>query len=179
MTTYPSKHDGPSQIRSYLMNVLITKHGLSPAHVHSVAECWKFGREKGLRQASKSQFCNLFGDIGPHLHDSVSEDLVAAWRSTLPGSLNLALIYGIPALAIFLLCRLYWHTRSASLKSGSLHVEILLWVSGPILLYCNAREISHRSELGREDLVPVWAIFSVLGVFAMAMRLLATLANGS
>lgn len=175
MSAYPSKHDGPSQIRVYLMNVLITKHGLSSADARSVADGWKYGREKGLRQTPKSHFRNLFGEIGPHLYESVSEDMAAAWRSTLAGSLSRVMIYGIPTLAIILLCRLYWHTRSASLLSGSLHLEILLWISGPILLFCNAREIAHRSELGREDLVPGGVLLSIVGATAMFFRLMATL----
>ncbi|KAJ6179145.1 hypothetical protein N7519_009606 [Penicillium mononematosum] len=87
MAIYPSKHAGPSQVRSYRATVLTTKHKLSLPDTTSMANNWRFGREHDLREASREDFRHLFGAIGPSLYHSVSEDMAAAWHSTPAGSL--------------------------------------------------------------------------------------------
>lgn len=178
MATYPSKHDGPSQIRTYLMNVLILRHDLSPADANSVASSWRFGREHDLREASQKKFQNIFGDIGFYLYNSVSEDMASAWHSTHAGALNLLLLYGMPILAMILLFRLYLHTQRASLASGTLHLERLLWVSGPILLICNAQEAAHHTKLSGECFELIGALLSAFGFFAMVSRFIRTVERG-
>ncbi|CAG8036462.1 hypothetical protein PENNAL_c0017G07458 [Penicillium nalgiovense] len=123
MAIYPSKHAGPSQIRSYLTTVLTTKHDLSLPDATSMANNWRFGREHDLREASQHDFRHLFGAIGPSLYHSVSEDMAAAWHSIPAGSLSAFLILGIPALLVILL--FYQGIRSDGFLSRNLPLEYL------------------------------------------------------
>jgi hypothetical protein len=160
MAIYPSKHAGPSQIRSYLTTVLTTKHELSLPDATSMANNWRFGREYDLREASQDDFCDMFGVIGPSLHHSVSEDMAAAWHSTPAGSLSVFLIQGIPTLLVILL--FYQGIRSDGFLSRNLPLEYLLWVSGPILTLCANQELKHHSDLTDENLVLYGCIFCLL-----------------
>lgn len=178
MATYPSKHDGPSQIRTYLVNVLIMKHDVLPAYAKSVATRWSYGREQHLRELSREDFQRFFGNIGYYLYDSVSEDMASAWHSTPAGALNLLLMCGMPILAIILLFRLYRHAQRASVLSGSLPFERLLWVSGPILLICNAQEAAHHSKLSQDCVFFIGIVLCNLGTVAMISRFTRTVVGG-
>jgi hypothetical protein len=178
MATYPSKHDGPSQIRTYLANVLIMKHNVSATYAKSTVSRWSHGREQHLRELSREDFQRFFGNIGFYLYDSVSEDTATAWHSTPAGALNLLLMCGMPILAIILLSRLYRHTQRASFRSGSLPFERLLWVSGPILLICNAQEAAHHSKLSQDCLFFVGIGLCYLGIIAMIARFTRTVVGG-
>ncbi|KAJ5189518.1 hypothetical protein N7491_005847 [Penicillium cf. griseofulvum] len=177
MALYPSKNAGPGEIRSYLTTVMITKHELSPSHASSIAIAWTFGREHDLSEKTQADFRSLFEPIGPYLYNSVSEDMAAAWRCTSAGSLNLLLLYSLPVLATILLLRLYQHTQCAcaSIANGSLPLEHLLWVSGPILIFCNAREAAHRSRLSGDWLFGIGVVLSAIGFIEMYGRLLSAI----
>ncbi|OQE14057.1 hypothetical protein PENFLA_c041G06595 [Penicillium flavigenum] len=136
-----------------------------------MASNWRFRREHDLREASQDDFRHLFGAIGPSLYHSVSEDIAAAWHSTLAGSLGVFLILGIPSLVILLF---YQSIRSDGFLSRNLPLEYLLWVSGPILTLCANQEMKHHSELAYENLVFYGCIFCllefILALFVLSLQ---------
>jgi hypothetical protein len=169
-TSFPSRYATPSQVRAYLIDVLVKKHDSSLADAESIVQSWTYGRGYDLLQASEYTFETFFGNVGSALYQSVTEDIIFDWRSSLLGSLNILMLFCLPVVAIILLFRLYRHTRTASFKTGSLPLERLLWVSGPIVIYCTAQEMAHRSELGDYRLMTAGSFLCLLGLLAMLLR---------
>lgn len=70
----------PSEVRAYLVHVLIHDHEATPESAREMADHWKFGRGSDLRHFKDYQSHRIFkGDVGTYLHRSIQRDLWEEW----------------------------------------------------------------------------------------------------
>lgn len=80
---FPDKSASPNQIRSFLAQLLVTKHDMSADEAQAVAESWKMGRGSHFLEANYDTFKRVFGEaIGPYLYRTVWDMDDELWRQT-------------------------------------------------------------------------------------------------
>ncbi|KAJ5105765.1 hypothetical protein NUU61_003112 [Penicillium alfredii] len=141
MPLFPPADAGPNQVREYLTQILILKHDIYKDEAKATANLWQIGRGVDLAKATEASFSRLFGEaVGPFLYTSVHEDVVADWRASTAGQINLCVLYAIPVIGTLFLIRAY---RQTSTERTVMAMGEACWAFGPLLLVCEALEPSH------------------------------------
>lgn len=79
----PSRSSSASEVRAYIVHLLVNKHGVTSEVAHTAACKWTLGRGYDFLDASSRDFDGIFGtDLGPHLYKSTAEDEWIRWNSS-------------------------------------------------------------------------------------------------
>lgn len=138
MSPFPHPDAGPAQVRAYLVDILVFYHDASVEFAQQTADLWHLGRGVDLRQAALSSthdtFADVFGDaVGPFLHNSVREQFLLDWRTSMPGILVYWGLIGLPLLGALLLIRA-WYQPNIRPRIRTLYQAG--WLLGPPLWAC-------------------------------------------
>ncbi|KAI9930800.1 hypothetical protein MW887_011558 [Aspergillus wentii] len=75
-STFPSSTATPNEVRTYLAQVLASKHDTNPDYANETANKWVLGRGSHLHKATQDDFISTFGrEVGGYLYSSVQEDI--------------------------------------------------------------------------------------------------------
>jgi hypothetical protein len=139
MAGLPCADAGPSQVRAYLVNILVHKYEASSEFAQTIADLWQLGRGSDLRHANGREFNQIFGKpVGRYLHETVIDDLYAEWRTSSSGITNLWAMVIAGVTAVFFLVQAYY-SRSATQARKKVAFASLL--CGPILVISGSREV--------------------------------------
>lgn len=84
----PSPSAGPSEVRAYIKQALISKQETTAEFAEETAQRWRVGRGSELRRAKSSLLETLFGsDVGQCLFQAIREDEIDDWKHSLIGVL--------------------------------------------------------------------------------------------
>jgi hypothetical protein len=85
----PSPSAKSSQVRSYIVDVLVSKYEADSCFAHQIANRWMLAPGEDLRQRGKYDFDRVFGyDVGGILFRTVREDVLDEWYASPAGVLN-------------------------------------------------------------------------------------------
>lgn len=77
---------GPSGVRAYISNILVTKFDVTTKFAEEAAARWQLGRSHDLYKAPAQRFIDIFGpDVGPAVFSSIHEDIWADWWNSHQG----------------------------------------------------------------------------------------------
>ncbi|KAJ5825705.1 hypothetical protein N7474_002843 [Penicillium riverlandense] len=161
MARPPGADAGPSEVRAYLVNILVHRYDASAEYAQSIADLWQLGRGSHLHNADIRSFNQIFGKpVGGYLHETVINDLYAEWRTSISGIINFwAMIIACVAAIFFLIRAWYSHSATQTRKNAAL-VSLLC---GPILMIGANRELM-RFDSGVSLVIPLAFTFIFLGL---------------
>lgn len=150
MAPFPQPDAGPAQVRAYLVDILVFHHDASAESAQQIADLWHLGRGVDLRQAALSfthdTFADIFGGaVGPFLYNSVREQFLLEWRTSMPGSLVYWSLIGLPLLGALLLIRA-WSQPNRRQRVRTLYQAG--WVLGPPLWICGCLGMKYMNYAG-------------------------------
>lgn len=86
---FPAQAAGPSEIRTYILQVLMTQDGTTSEVANEIANLWRVGRGSELRDASVQLFKEIFGSYtGWFLYRIVHEEILADWKRSTVGIIS-------------------------------------------------------------------------------------------
>lgn len=78
----PLRNASASDVRAYIVHLLVTKHGVISEAAHAVAAKWMLGRGFDFLEASSEEFDDIFGrDLGRHIYRSTVHDELLRWHT--------------------------------------------------------------------------------------------------
>ncbi|CEJ86505.1 hypothetical protein VHEMI04125 [[Torrubiella] hemipterigena] len=119
----PIRSSSPSDVRAYIVHLLVNQHGVTSEAAHAVANKWTLGRGFDFLEASSKDFKEIFGtDLGRHIYRSTAHDEWLRWNNedVQTGFRYLLLIAGFFAGLNFL--------SAASSSSGLDALRSLAWI---------------------------------------------------
>lgn len=83
---------GPSDVRAYITDILISKHDAALGVAQQIANQWQLGRPNDLRHAGVNIFREVCGKVGTFLYRTVQEDMQAEWHASTAGFVNFCML---------------------------------------------------------------------------------------
>ncbi|KAE8381885.1 hypothetical protein BDV26DRAFT_56313 [Aspergillus bertholletiae] len=135
---FPPASAGPNAVRTYISDILVSKHDASLNFANEVASRWQLGRPNDLRHAAPRTFDGIFGsDIGSFLYRTVQEDIREQWYSSTAGVVNSwVLLLSIMSSALFLIRA----TRANSSSTIAASLRYAGSVLGPPMVFCGIQD---------------------------------------